>query len=255
MADPSSPGPAGDPGAYGRSFADVYDEWYPADERTAAAVDAIAALAGPGGRVVELGVGTGRLALPLARRGLQVSGIDASAEMLGRLAAKDPEGLIDVRLGDVADPDAWPAEPADVVVAAFNLLLNLVDEARQAATVELAARHLVPGGHLVVEAALPARLETRERRLEVREVTGAAVVLIATDADPGSGLVLGQHVELRDGQPVRLRPWRIRMVDPAAVDGWAARAGLVPAGRHADWAGAPFDPAGAGHVSRYRRPG
>jgi SAM-dependent methyltransferase len=243
-----------DPGTYGRSFADVYDRWYPADDDTTAAVARITSLAGPGGSVLELGIGTGRLALPLAAAGLPVTGIDSSPEMLERHLAKDGADGIVVCPGDVADADAWPAGPFRVVVAAFNLLLNLPDDDAQAATVALAASRLAPGGHLVVEAVLPAPLDRRERRVEVREVADDVVVLIATDADPDTGLVLGQHVELRDGQPVRLRPWRVRMAGPDDTDRWAAAAGLELVDRHGDWAGAPFGPHGPRHVSCYRRP-
>lgn len=253
MDDRSDPAPH-DPGTYGRSFADVYDDWYPSDDDTVAAVARVAALAGPAGRVLELGIGTGRLALPLAASGLSVSGIDSSPEMLEVLRAKPGADAVAVRRGDVADPAAWPEGPFDVVVAAFNLLLNLPDERSQAATVALAAGHLAPGGHLVVEAVLPAPLASRQRRVEVREVADDVVVLIATDADPDSGLVRGQHVELRDGEPVRLRPWRVRMAGTAEVDRWADAAGLARVDRHGDWAAAPFDPHGPRHVTCYRRP-
>jgi len=246
-----------DAGTYGRSFADVYDEWYPGDEATDAAVAALSDLAGPGGRILELGVGTGRLALPLAAAGHPVTGMDASEEMLERLRGKlrGGDATVEVVHGDVGDPHQWPAGPFDVVVAAFNMVFNLPSEQDQARCFDAAAGVLAPGGTLVVEAFVPAPLPERDRRLEVREVTASRVVLIATDADPSTGVVVGQHVELVDGEPVRLRPWRLRVAPPADLDRLAAAAGLELAARHADWKGAPFDPHGATHVSRYRRPG
>jgi hypothetical protein len=174
--------------------------------------------------------------------------------MLAVLATKDGSERVEVHRGDVADPAAWPDGPFDVVVAAFNLLLNLPDDRSQAGAVALAADRLVAGGHLVVEAVLPAPLSQRERRVELREVADDVVVLIATDADPDSGMVRGQHVELRDGEPVRLRPWRVRMAGVADVDRWATGAGLELVDRHGDWGAAPFDPLGPRHVSCYRRP-
>lgn len=248
-----------DPATYGRSFADVYDAWYPADEVTGATVAHVAALAGPGGSVLELGVGTGRLALPLAERGLSVTGLDASPDMLDRLAAKDPDGRVRAVPGDVARPDGdgalgcppWPDGPFDVVLAAGNLLCNVVDPDAQAAAVAGAAARLRPGGHLVVEAFVPAPLAAGPR-LSAREVRSDAVVLIATDADPDTGVVLGNHVELRDGEPVRLRPWRIRVVAPAEIDSWAVAAGLELVQRCDRW-GAD-GPASDGTVSLYRRP-
>jgi SAM-dependent methyltransferase len=257
--DVGSDGPTGadagfDAGTYGHSFADVYDDWYPPDEDAAAAVGAVATLAGPAGSVLELGVGTGRLALPLAPRVGAVTGLDSSTAMIERLRAKDPGGSVAVVLGDVAAPTGWPEERFDVIVAANNLLLNLPDGAAQRRCVELAAAHLRPGGHLIVECVLPAPLEGRVRRLEVREVTAGRVVLIATDADPGTGLVTGQHVELLDGERVRLRPWRVRPVGVDEVDRWAAGAGLELVSRRADWSGAAYDADGTRHVSTYRSP-
>jgi SAM-dependent methyltransferase len=249
--------PPTDAATYGRSFADVYDEWYPADDATVAAVDVVAELAGPGGRVLELGVGTGRLALPLAACGLAVTGIDAAPEMLDRLATKDPGAVVSRALADVGAPEGegpyapWPEGPFDVVLAACNLVCNLPDVRRQAACVTGAASRLRRGGHLVVEAFVPAPLVAGPQ-VAASEVRSDAVVLIATDADPTTGVVSGQHVELRDGEPVRLRPWRIRVATPDEIDGWAASAGLVTVERLETWGagGPPSD----GLVSTYRRP-
>ena len=239
---------------YGRSFAEVYDRWYPADGATAAAVAVLATLAPAGGAVLELGVGTGRLALPLAAAGHRVTGMDASAEMLDVLSAKDPGGTVHQVRGDVAEPDDWPAGPFDLAVAVFNLLLNLPDQAAQERCVRTAAASLAPGGHLVVETAAPALPERREQRLDVRSVEAGSVVLIATDADPSTGAVLGQHIELVDGEPVRLRPWRVCACSPADVDRWATAAGMELVARRWAWdAPAGLDAADA-PVGVYRRP-
>ncbi len=281
-----------DAATYGRSFADVYDTWYPADGTTAAAVDAVALLAGPDGSVLELGVGTGRLALPLAARGLRVTGIDASIAMLDILADKDPGGTVDRVLADIGDPDgthpaltdpgsttpgrtapdtptprsvsiptssptgAWPTGPFDVVLAACNLVCNLTDAQRQAACIRGAADRLTPGGHLVVEAFEPAPLVAGPQ-LAASEVRGHAVVLIATDTDPTTGVVVGNHIELRDGEPVRLRPWSIRAVAPAEIDRWATDAGLELVSRTAGWVTDDRNSEGAstnGLVATYRKP-
>jgi SAM-dependent methyltransferase len=248
-------GPDFGPGTYGRSFAEVYDDWYPSDSATDAAVRRIAELAGRSGRVLELGVGTGRLAIPLALQGCRVHGVDASSEMLDVLDAKAAAAGVRLpcSLGDVAEPTAWPEGPFDLVAAPFNLLFNLGSAKEQARCMEAAATALAPGGSFLVETFLPAPLERRERRLEVREVTAAGVVLIATDSDPEGGVVTGQHIELVDGEPVRLRPWRIRVAGVEELDEMAAAAGLELVERHADWSGTPFDPHGANQVCTYRR--
>lgn len=250
-----------DPGTYGRSFAEVYDSWYPADTTTDAAVERISSLAGASGRILELGVGTGRLALPLAGRGHEVVGMDSSPEMLDLLAEKIRDaglsGVVGVN-GDVGNPTDWPDGRFDAVVAAFNLVFNLADEAAQRQAFAAAAGHLTPGGSLIIEAFIPAPIEDLgrlERNLELRSVSAAGVTLIATELDPATGVVVGQHIEMRDGEPLKLRPWRIRVVSPDEMDRWASAVGLVLVERHADWAMAGFSELGTNHVSVFRLAG
>lgn len=241
-----------DPATYGRSFADVYDAWYPGDATTTATVSFVSRLARSTGterpRALELGAGTGRLALPLAHAGIEVVGLDSSPEMLELLREKDVDGSVTPVLGDVGDPTGWPDGPFDVVLAACNLICNVTDPSIQSACITGAAAHLRPGGYLVVEAFEPAPLEAG-RRLGVGEVRNDVLVLIASDTDVSTGVVVGQHVELRDGEPVRLRPWRIRVTTPAELDGWATAAGLVLVERSHRWGDVESD----GLVSVYRR--
>lgn len=232
------PMPGFDATTYGDGFADVYDRWYPADRATDAAVERCSELAGPGGRVLELGVGTGRLAVPLARAGHPVVGLDSSEKMLERLAERAdslPPGVLRTQRLDLASDDSWPPGPFEVVVAAFNLVCNLVDPTQQAALFRRAAAALAQGGHLVVESFIAAPVQRRERHLELREVGPHGVVLIASDTDPDGGIVTGAHVELRDGEPVRLRPWQLRITTPEELDDWAAAAGFELAAVWADW--------------------
>ncbi len=139
--------------SYGDGFADVYDDWYADVTDVDATVGRMLALAGPDGRVLELGVGTGRLALPMAAAGLQVVGVDTSAAMLERLAERDPAGLIDVVCGDMVDD--LPDGPFDAALVAYNTIFNLLDEQRQLACFAAVAERLAPGGSFVVEAFVP----------------------------------------------------------------------------------------------------
>lgn len=243
-----------DPGTYGRSFADVYDDWYPADATTEACVRFLSDMAGPGGSLLELGVGTGRIAVPLAAAGHAVTGIDASEEMLVLLRDKDPHGCVEAVRADVGDPDGWTADSGpigrfDVVVAVCNLLCNLTDPAAQAACITGAASALRPGGHLVVEAFEPAPL-TEGRRSSASEVRRDVTVRIETDVDSSTGVVTGRHIEVSDAA-IRIRPWRIRVTAPAEIDDWAEAAGLELVERLRTWGvdGPPSD----GLVSVYRR--
>lgn len=240
-----------DPERYGRSFADVYDEWYastPADGLVAF----VTARAAAGAAVLELGVGTGRLALPLAAAGYAVTGLDASSEMLERLAAKPGGGAVTPLLADAADPDAYPPDSADVVLAAFNLVFNLCGPGDQAACLRGCARALRPDGVLILEAFVPEVVTERRTDLVTRSVDAGGVVLIATDTDPADQVTHGAHIEITE-TGTRLRPWRIRVATPDTLDALAADAGLVLTERWADTSGTPFvEGDSTHHLSVYR---
>lgn len=241
-----------DASTYGERMADVYDEWYPFDPDTPAAVDRLAALAGPPpARILELGAGTGRLAVPLAGLGHDVVALDTSPAMLERLAAKPGGERVRAVVGDMADD--VPAGPFALVVVAVNTLFNLDDPARLRACLAAVAAALADAGRLVVEAFVPADPPPTGASLEVRSMTADRVVLSVSRSDPADQVAEGQFVELRDGAPVRLRPWRIRWATPAQLDDSAADAGLVLVERWAGWRAEPFDDTSSHHVSVYRR--
>ena len=253
---------------YGRSFADVYDDWYHdvSDvEATVAAVAARARVASPAGtpRILELGAGTGRLALPLAVAGLHVVGVDASPDMLARARAKaaaaglDPDRLALVE-ADMAAP--LPDGPFAVAFVAFNTLFNLTTAEAQARCFAHVAERLGPGGAFAVEAFVPpdpvepGPTPTRgDDDISLRDISLDRVVLTVARRDPAAQTITGQHVEITEAGGVRLRPWLVRYASPAELDAMAAHAGLALEARHADWHGTPFDDASAAHVSWYRR--
>ncbi len=240
-----------DSGRYGRSFADVYDEWY-ADAPTDSLVEFVRARVAPGSDLLELGIGTGRVALALAAAGYRVTGIDSSPEMLDRLAAKPGADAVAAILGDAADAAVYPSSGVDAVLAVFNLLFNLTGADDQRRCLAAAAGALAPGGILVVEAFVPDPITERRRELVTRSVDGARVVLIATDADPDEQTIDGGHIEITE-HGTRLRPWRIRVTTPAGIDAMAAEAGLQLVERFEDLAGTPFvDGESSHHVSVYR---
>jgi hypothetical protein len=245
-----------DSAAYGDAFADVYDDWYRELGQPADVVDALARLVPETGSLIELGVGTGRLALPLMAAGWDVVGVDSSPAMLDGLRAKVRDrpggaapgaiGSIELHAGDVTTSTGWPDLHADVVLASFNLLLNLVDRAGQATTVALAADHLAPGGLLVCETQV---LDLRAAAADAT-VTRRDGVAIHTVVDRARGVVEGTHVA-PDGTE---RRWRLRAIAPAELDALAVAAGLTVEARWNAWDGAAFVP---GHsqtaISIYRR--
>ena len=245
-----------DASTYGERFADVYDDWYGGVSDAAATVEAVATLAA-GGPVLELGVGTGRLAVPLAQRGLEVHGIDASPAMLERLAAKAAAAGVTVHAseGDFADVDAAVPGGFAVVLVAFNTLFNLADAGAQQRCLAAVADRLRPDGHLVVEAFVPEPdAATPGGAVTPAVIEADRVVLQVTQSDPEAQTVTGSVVSLTE-EGIRLRPWRIRWATPAELDGMAAAAGLRRAERWADWDRHPFDDDSPRHVTLYRPTG
>ncbi len=247
------------PETYGENYADVYDDWYGEDGRMAisqigapdAVADGITDLAG-GGPVLELGVGTGRLALPLADRGLDVTGLDASPAMLGRLRAKPGADRITVVEGDMADPLPGAGDGSfAVVLVGFNTFFNLTTAEAQASCVAAVARLLCPGGRFVVEAFVPA--PEAHDGLSVRTVDMDRVLLDVAAIDPDTQLITGQRIEISEAGN-RLFPYLLRYVTPEQFDALAAGVGLSLEHRWADWSGTPFGEASASHVSVWRRP-
>ena len=236
------------PASYGEGIADVYDDWYGELE-----VDApVAALAkwADAGPVLELGIGTGRLALPLAARGIRVSGVDASPAMVARLRAKPGSEQLEVVEGDMAGPE--PAGPFSLAFAAVNTFFNQTAPGAQEACFSSVAARLVAGGRFVIDAFVPDP-DAEGDGVWVRSMASDRVVLDVVHTDLADQRAFGQIVELVDGQPVRLRPWEVRWSTPEQLDDMAAAAGLVLESRWSDWEGGDFGPDSPRHVSAWRR--
>jgi SAM-dependent methyltransferase len=236
-----------EPSTYGERIADVYDEWYP--DAPPAMIDRLAKLAGEG-RVLELAIGTGRVALPLLARGVDIHGVDVSGNMVARLRAKQDGDRIPVSMGDFADV---PAEgPFALVFIVFNTLFALLTQQDQVRCFRNVADRLEPGGAFVVEAFVPdlTRFD-RGQRISVAEIEEGEMRLEAAMHDPVAQVVTVQHISLGSGG-VQLRPVVIRYAWPAELDLMAALAGMELEARWGDWEGSAFTTASTGHVSVYR---
>ncbi len=247
--------------SYGDGFADVYDDWYADLPGTAACVATVLDLAGGAGTVLELGTGTGRLALPLRAAGLDVRGIEGSEQMVARLRTKPGGADVPVTVGDMADVEVPrlasdpPTGPVvDVAVIAVNTLCNLADVAAQRRCVQGVGRVLGPGGRLVVELFVPGDgLQEPGSDVRVRTLAVDRVVLSVERHDPADQTITGQFVDISEAG-IRLRPYHLRYLHPAQLDELARDAGLVPEHRWADWTGTPFDDDSTNLVGVYRRP-
>jgi SAM-dependent methyltransferase len=241
--------------SYGERFADVYDDLYhrvsdvPATTRF---LDGLVrdATGGSPGRVLELAAGTGRLAIPLAELGHDVTALDISPDMLDQLRRKDGTGRITTVVGDMARD--LPAGPFDVVFIAFNSLFMLTDPDDQAACFASVAGVLGERGAFVLEPFVPYDPPRPGAAFELRSMTADRVVVSISSTDPASQVVMGQIVDLVHGRPVTLRPYVLRYSTPAELDTFAARAGLRLTERYANFERSPFDDDSSFHVSVYR---
>lgn len=245
--------------SYGAAFADVYDDWYHGISDVDATVATLLELTPPGSAVLELAVGTGRLAVPLAEAGatggVRVTGVDVSPEMLAHLAARDRDGLVTVVEGDmVAD---LPDGPFGLVFVAYNSLFNLTDEVAQRECFRAVATRLAPGGRFVVEAFVPDEPFRDGDDVRVRTLAADRVVLSISRHDAARQSAEGQFVEFTDtshgGAGIRLRPWAIRYATPHQLDTYAAEAGLRLEQRWDDFTREPFTDRSVRHVSVYLR--
>lgn len=235
---------------YGDAFADVYDDWYHDVSDVTATVDLLADLAGDvaGTPVLELGVGTGRIAVPLAARGTSVVGVDASEMMLTELARNDPHTTVTSVLGDMVDD--LPPGPFGLVFVAFNTFFNLLTDTRQRNCFAAVAARLVPGGAFVVEAFVPEPQPGSS--VVVRSMTADSVVLSVTTHDGDAQTAQGHYVSITEAGGVRMRPWAIRYATVEQLDAMATAAGLALAARWEDPKRTPFDADSARHISVYR---
>ncbi|HZD71427.1 MAG TPA: class I SAM-dependent methyltransferase [Actinomycetes bacterium] len=238
-----------DSATYGDRIADVYDAGeLPAD--TEEAVEFLAGLAGAG-PVLELGIGTGRIALPLLERGLEVHGIDASERMVERLRGKPGGDRVTVTIGDFAEVAVDGR--FSLVFVVFSTFFGLLDQESQVRCFQGVAARLAPGGAFVIEAFVPDPTRfSRGQHLDTREVTADTLRLDASIHDPVAQVVRAQHVFL-DERGIRLYPVRIRYAWPSELDLMARLAGLTLAERWSGWQREPFTAAAGRHVSIYRR--
>ncbi len=240
-----------DPTEYGKRAAADYDTTYGEMFETDAAVERLAQLS-DGGAVLEWGVGTGRLALGLAARGLEVHGLDASLEMLEILAAKPGGEAVKTTLGDFSETRVEGSFA--LVVLAINTLFALPDQDAQVRCFENAARHLQPGGRFVVEAWIPDVASfSRNSSVTSRKIGGDEVALVLADLAPATQQIRVTQVQISD-RGCRLFPLRHRYAWPAELDLMARIAGLRLEHRWADWSGAPFDDLSMSHVSVFAKP-
>jgi SAM-dependent methyltransferase len=235
---------------YGERIAARYDELY-ADLDPKDAAETLARLAEGRGRVLELAIGTGRIALPLAEGGAEVHGVDVSEAMVARLRSKPGGDAIPVTMGNFADV---PVEGRyGLVFVAFNTFFGLTTQEEQVRCFENVAAHLADDGVFVLEVFVPdvTRFD-RKQRVSAISVELDEVQLEATNYDPVAQRSTSQHVFL-SARGVELYPVVIRFAWPAELDLMARLAGLRLHERWGGWDRGPFTADSGHHVSVYGR--
>ena len=240
-----------DDGHFGEPVAATYDESSNemfSPEVVNPTVDFLADIAG-GGRALELGIGTGRIALPLAARGIEVHGIELSNAMVARLRAKPGGEAIDVTIGDfsVARADGM----FRLAYSVFNTINNLTTQAAQVACYQNVADHLEPGGCFVIEVGIPdlRRLPYGERFV----IFDAGETHWGVDEyDVANQGLISHHFELR-GVDFEKSSGPFRYVWPSELDLMAQMAGLELRERWEDWKREPFKSESRKHVSVWEK--
>jgi len=240
-------------GYFGESVAARYDESSAemfTPDAVEPAVDVLAELAGSG-RALELGVGTGRIALPLSRRGVEVHGIDMSRAMVERMRAKPGGAEIGVTIGDFATAKVEGGFSLAYLV--FNTIMNLTSQDAQVDCFRNVAEHLAPGGRFVIEVAVPdlRRLPPGQNAVPFHVGEGRLgfdVYDVATQS------MSSHHVRVEDGRGSYLAV-PFRYVWPAELDLMARLAGMRLRERWDGWTGEPFTSDSRQHVSVWEKPG
>lgn len=206
----------------------------------------------PGGRALELGIGTGRVALPLPAAGVHVEGIEVSPKMVAQLRAKPGGERIPVTMGDF---EAVPAAGEFALVyIVFNTFFALLTQEAQLRCFTAVPRHLAPGGAFVLEAFVPDLTRyTRGGHISPVGVETDSVEFDVSLHDAAAQQITTQHVILGAGG-VRLYPVRLRYAWPSELDLMARLAGLTLRERWGGWAREPFTAEATRHVSMYEAP-
>ena len=240
---------------YGDKIAEVYDEMYSKRANVDPTVDALTQLAN-GGAALELGIGTGRIALPLAERGIEAHGIDASEAIIAKMRAKPGGDAIPVTISDFSQfslVEDNRDKRFSLVYVVFNTLFQATSQEVQVQCCRSAAAHLTDDGVFVVEAFVPdptrfVRMRDDNVTVTLNEEEIALIDLVKHDQ-------VNQHVssqEIFTGETgIKLYPVQVRYSWPSELDLMAQLAGMRLRERWGDWDGSPFTASSENHISIY----
>ena len=207
-----------------------------------------------GGVALELGIGTGRIALPLAERGVEVHGIDASEAIVAKMRAKPGGDAIPVTISDFSQfnlVEDSQDKRFSLVYVVFNTLFQATSQEAQVQCFRSAAAHLTDDGVFVVEAFVPDPTRfTRGQIVSASRVESDLVSLEISRHDPVNQLVHSQHLFVSESG-IKLYPVQVRYSWPSELDLMAQLAGMRLRERWGDWDGSPFTASSENHISIY----
>jgi SAM-dependent methyltransferase len=231
---------------YGDRIADTYDQWYSAYEPST--IQTLVDLA-RGGRAPELGIGTGRIAIPIHQEGVEVYGIDASQAMLAKVKSKPGGEDIQVSIGNFTDVDV--EGNFDLIFVVFNTFFDLDTQEEQIRCFKNVADHLTSGGVFIIEAFVPdmARF-TNWQTVRVTDLDEDGVRLELSQLDLVNQQVTNQHVFLTE-ESTRFFPVKLRYIWPSEMDLMVRLAGMELRHRWSNWEGDPLTNDSGRHISVY----
>ncbi len=234
---------------YGDRIAGAYDGFYrPVD--VSERIDLLEELA-DGGRALELGIGTGTFALPLAARGVEVHGIEISEAMVDQLRAKEGGDSLPITIGDFADVEVDGVFSLIFVIS--NTLFMLTEQEDQIRCFKNVASHLDESGVFLVHAFVPdVSMFNRGQHISGDLADLCSVRLDVSIHDPKNQVVDFRHIDLTE-ERIKMYPGRLRYAWPSELDLMARLAGLRLRERWADWRLSPFTSESRSHVSVYER--
>lgn len=239
---------------YGRAWAPHYDEIFSTVDDSV--IDLLLRHAGTPPRALELAIGTGRIAIPLTERGVEVTGIDVSEEMVARMRAKSGGEDIPVTFGDFADLTVDGQFP--LIYLAFNTLFALLSQERQIECFSNVAEHLEPGGRFIIDCFFPdlTRFDKYNTRIGVSSMTGVEEHRLELSIhDPIRQRISSQMVKRSADGTTTVLPVEVRYAWPSELDLMARLAGLELEDRFGWYDLRPFNEQSTSHMSIYVKSG
>ena len=238
------------PDTFGVLNADDYDELHDPGT-TQLAVELVSSVAG-NGRILELAIGTGRIALPLSAKGHRIEGIEGSPDMIAKLRNKPGGADIPVTIGDMADVGV--DGPFDHVFLIYNTLFNLPDQEAQVRCFRNVAERLAPGGSFLIEAFVPDFSDFHhDQKVQTKRLDMHSVWIEAITHDRIAQKTEAQRIRITENG-MKLVPLPMRYAYPPELDLMARLAGLSLENRWGDWMKGEFTKESTMHISVYRKP-